>query len=82
MSDINVRYIVDDVDEAIEFYTGLLDFTVQMHPAPGFAALRRDKLTLYLNAPGTGGGGQALDGNHPKPGDGTDSSSRSKTWRM
>ncbi len=68
MSNIAVRYIVNDVEEAIAFYTHLLDFTVKMHPAPGFAALIRDKLTLYLNAPGAGGGGQATDENNPKPG--------------
>ena len=36
---VSVRYIVDDVDAAISFYTGLLGFEVKMHPAPGFAAL-------------------------------------------
>ena len=37
---VSVRYIVADVDAAIAFYTGPLGFTVEMHPAPGFAALR------------------------------------------
>ena len=54
-----VRYIVDDVDRAIDFYVGRLGFSVAMHPAPGFAALDRDGLRLLLNAPGAGGGGQA-----------------------
>ena len=42
----SVRYIVDDVDEAIEFYRENLGFEVDMHPAPGFAALSRDDLRL------------------------------------
>lgn len=64
-----VRYIVDDVDEAITFYTEILGFSVQMHPAPGFAALKKDNVRLYLNQPGAGGAGKAMpDGESPKPG--------------
>ena len=62
----SVRYIVDDVDEAIRFYREQLGFEVDMHPIPGFAALSRDELQLYLNAPGAGSGGIA--GGSPKPG--------------
>lgn len=62
----SVRYIVDDVDEAIRFYREKLGFEVDMHPVPGFAALRRDELQLYLNAPGAGSGGIA--GGSPEPG--------------
>ena len=61
-----VRYIVDDVDRAIAFYEDLLGFNVDMHPAPGFAALSRGDLRLFLNAPGAGGAGQA--GGKPEPG--------------
>lgn len=50
----SVRYIVSDVDEALEFYRDRLGFEVVMHPAPGFAALSRGDLQLYLNAPGAG----------------------------
>ena len=39
MSKVNVRYIVNDVDAAIPFYTDMLGFKVEMHPAPGFASL-------------------------------------------
>lgn len=63
---VSVRYIVDDVDEAIEFYRDRLGFEVQMHPAPGFAALKRSELVLYLNTPGAGGAGTA--GGSPEPG--------------
>ena len=55
--DVRVRYIVDDVDAAIEFYRDHLGFDVDMHPAPGFARLSRDGLHLLLNAPGAGGAG-------------------------
>jgi catechol 2,3-dioxygenase-like lactoylglutathione lyase family enzyme len=69
MSKVSVRYIVNDVDEAIPFYTELLGFQVDMHPAPGFALLSRGDLQLFLNRPGAGGAGQAMpDGQLPAPG--------------
>lgn len=61
-----VRYIVNDVDEAIAFYQDHFGFEVDMHPAPGFAALSRGDLTLLLNQPGVGGAGKA--GGNPEPG--------------
>lgn len=65
-----VRYIVHDVDAALEFYTGRLGFTEVMHPAPTFAMLSRGALRLALSAPsGQGGGGQSMpDGRVPAPG--------------
>jgi uncharacterized glyoxalase superfamily protein PhnB len=71
MSDKNtkVRYIVDDMEASVDFYKDHLDFTVDMHPAPGFAALSKDSLTLLLNESGAGGAGKAMpDGKKPKPG--------------
>jgi catechol 2,3-dioxygenase-like lactoylglutathione lyase family enzyme len=70
MTNISVRYIVDDVDAAVDFYTSLLQFEVAMRPGPGFAMLRRGELRLLLNSPGGGGGaGQTLaDGTRPEPG--------------
>jgi catechol 2,3-dioxygenase-like lactoylglutathione lyase family enzyme len=66
---ISVRYIVEDVEEAIAFYTRHLGFGVELNPAPGFAVLSRDDLRLLLNAPGAGGAGQAMpDGRRPEPG--------------
>lgn len=66
----SVRYIVDDVDAAVDFYTSQLHFDVAMRPGPGFAMLRRGPLRLLLNSPGGGGGaGQSLaDGSRPEPG--------------
>lgn len=70
MATVSVRYIVDDVDAAIEFYCGRLGFTEVMHPAPAFAMLSRGDLRLVLSAPGGGpGGGAAMpDGTLPTPG--------------
>jgi catechol 2,3-dioxygenase-like lactoylglutathione lyase family enzyme len=66
---VSVRYIVSDVDAAIPFYTEMLGFQVDMHPAPGFASLSRDDLRLLLNRPGAGGAGQSMpDGQAPAPG--------------
>ena len=70
MSTVSVRYIVDDLDAAIGFYTDDLGFEVVMHPAPTFAMLARGDLRLLLSVPsGQGGGGQAMpDGRRPEPG--------------
>lgn len=70
MPTVQVRYIVDDVDRAIDFYTRQLGFTLVMHPAPPFAMLSRGDLRLVLSAPNpSGGGGQAMpDGTMPQPG--------------
>ena len=70
MATVSVRYIVNDVDAAIAFYTQHLDFDEVMHPAPTFAMLSRGDLRLTLSAPsGAGGGGQAMpDGTQPEPG--------------
>jgi catechol 2,3-dioxygenase-like lactoylglutathione lyase family enzyme len=70
MASVSVRYIVDDVDAAIEFYCKQLGFREDMHPAASFAMLSRGDLRLVLSAPGGGpGGGQAMpDGRVPEPG--------------
>src|SRR5439155_915086 len=64
------RYIVDDVDAAIRFYTEHLGFVVTMHPGPGFALVSRGDLRLLLSAPAGGGGaGRDMpDGRRPEPG--------------
>ena len=66
MVTVNVRYIVDDVEAAIAFYRDALGFSVELHPAPGFARLALGDLRLLLNAPGAGGAGVA--GGSPEPG--------------
>jgi catechol 2,3-dioxygenase-like lactoylglutathione lyase family enzyme len=70
MARISVRYIVNDVDAAIDFYCQQLGFHEDMHPAPTFAMLSHGDLRLVLSAPGGGpGGGQPMpDGTMPEPG--------------
>jgi catechol 2,3-dioxygenase-like lactoylglutathione lyase family enzyme len=70
MATVSVRYIVNDIDRAIDFYCHQLGFQEDMHPAPTFAMLSRGDLRLVLSAPGGGpGGGQAMpDGTVPAPG--------------
>jgi catechol 2,3-dioxygenase-like lactoylglutathione lyase family enzyme len=70
MATVSVRYIVNDVDDAIDFYCRRLGFDEVMHPAPTFAMLSRGDLRLVISAPGGGGGGgQAMpDGTTPEPG--------------
>jgi catechol 2,3-dioxygenase-like lactoylglutathione lyase family enzyme len=71
MSTVQVRYIVNDVDAAIAFYTQHLGFHEDMHPAPIFAMLSRGDLRLVLSAPSgpnAGGGSALLDGRLPEPG--------------
>ena len=70
MATVSVRYIVDDVDAAVTFYTQLLGFNLEARPAPVFAILSRGDLRLLLNAPtGPGGAAQPMpDGRKPEPG--------------
>ena len=64
-----IRYIVNDVDASVDFYTNKLGFKVVMHVKSAFASLSLDNLRLYLNRPGAGGAGQAMpDGAVPAPG--------------
>jgi catechol 2,3-dioxygenase-like lactoylglutathione lyase family enzyme len=70
MASVQVRYIVNDVDDAIAFYCERLGFTEVMHPAPAFAMLTRGDLRLVLSAPNpAAGGGQPMpDGRKQEPG--------------
>jgi catechol 2,3-dioxygenase-like lactoylglutathione lyase family enzyme len=62
----SVRYIVNDIDESVSFYCQRLGFAVEKHSPGKFAALTRDDLHLFLNAPGAGSAGKA--GGNPEPG--------------
>ena len=64
-----IRYIVHDVNAAIEFYTKHLGFRVEMHPAPAFAEISRGDMHLYLTQPGLRGGGAPMpSGEQQTPG--------------
>jgi catechol 2,3-dioxygenase-like lactoylglutathione lyase family enzyme len=64
-----IRYIVHDVNAAIEFYTKHLGFKLEMHPAPAFAEISRGDMHLYLTQPGLRGGGAPMpSGEQQAPG--------------
>jgi catechol 2,3-dioxygenase-like lactoylglutathione lyase family enzyme len=65
---VNVRYMVDDVDESIAFYTKLLDFEVLTSASPAFADVRRGNLRLLLAGPSSSAGRPMPDGTKPGPG--------------
>jgi len=69
MATVQVRYIVDAIDDAVAFYTGPLGFHKDMH-APAFAMLSHGDLRLVLSTPNpAAGGGQAMpDGSVQTPG--------------
>jgi catechol 2,3-dioxygenase-like lactoylglutathione lyase family enzyme len=65
------RYLVNDVPASIAFYTELLGFKVEMHPAPPFAEISRGDMHIYLTQPsgrGAGGGAPMPSGEQQKPG--------------
>src|SRR5262245_46178918 len=70
LNTLMVRYIVDDVDAAIAFYTHNLGFQLTAQSGPHFAIITRDDLQLVLSPPqGPGGGSQPMpDGRKPEPG--------------
>jgi catechol 2,3-dioxygenase-like lactoylglutathione lyase family enzyme len=65
-----VRYIVNDVDEAIAFYTTHLGFTKSAQSGGNFAIIGRENLQIVLSpSKGPGGGSQPMpDGRRPEPG--------------
>jgi catechol 2,3-dioxygenase-like lactoylglutathione lyase family enzyme len=65
---VSVRYMVDDVDEAIAFYTKVLGFEVLTHPGPPFADVTRGNLRLLLSGPASSAGRPMPDGATPGPG--------------
>jgi len=65
---VNVRYMVDDVEAAIDFYTRHLGFTLGTSMAPAFADIRRGALRLLLSGPASSAGRPMPDGRRPGPG--------------
>ena len=68
MSTVNVRYIVDNVEAAVAFYTTHLGFTLLTSTFPAFADVRRDDLRLLLSGPTSSAGRTLPDGRRPVPG--------------
>jgi catechol 2,3-dioxygenase-like lactoylglutathione lyase family enzyme len=65
---VNVRYMVDDVDDAIAFYTKFLGFEATTHPGPAFADVKCGNLRLLLAGPNSSAGQPMPDGTEPGPG--------------
>ena len=65
---VSVRYMVDDVDAAVDFYTKHLGFTLRMSAAPAFADVARGRLRLLLSGPTSSAGRPMPDGAVPEPG--------------
>jgi catechol 2,3-dioxygenase-like lactoylglutathione lyase family enzyme len=65
---VSVRYIVDDVEEAVAFYTKVLDFEVLNNFAPVLADVARGNLRLLLSGPTSSAGKPLRDGTKPTPG--------------
>jgi catechol 2,3-dioxygenase-like lactoylglutathione lyase family enzyme len=65
---VNVRYMVDDVEEAVAFYTTHFGFTVNTSFVPAFADVVRGNLRLLLSGPDSSAGRPMPDGRIPEPG--------------
>ena len=65
---VNVRYMVDDVETAIEWYTKHLSFSLLSNQAPAFADIKRGSLRLLLSGPTSSAGRPMPDGEQPRPG--------------
>jgi catechol 2,3-dioxygenase-like lactoylglutathione lyase family enzyme len=68
MNTVNVRYMVNDVDEAVAFYTKHLGFSLLSSAAPAFADVARGDLRLLLSGPTSSAGRPMPDGRRPEPG--------------
>jgi len=65
---IRIRYIVNDVDKAVEFYTSHLGFRLEKQFGPAIALLERDSVTLLASGPQSSGSRAMPDGAKPTPG--------------
>src|SRR5918912_876484 len=65
---VNVRYMVDDVENAVDFYTTHFGFTLRSSAAPAFADVVRGNLRLLLSGPKSSAGRPMPDGRTPGPG--------------
>lgn len=68
MSDVSVRYMIDDVPAAVKFYTTLLGFTLEQDASPAFAAVARSGVRLLLSGEGSSGKRTLADGRRQVPG--------------
>lgn len=67
-SAVNVRYMVGDVQAAVDWYVGNFGFSVQLNAAPAFASVERGGLRLLLSGRTSSAGRPMPDGRQPEPG--------------
>lgn len=65
---VSVRYLVDDVAAAVDFYTSHFGFEVNTNYPPAFADVTRGNLRLLLSGPQSSAGRPMADGERPQPG--------------
>ena len=65
---VNVRYMVDDVEDAVAYYTAHFGFTLRSKHAPAFADVVRGNLRLLLSGPTSSAGRPMPDGRTAEPG--------------
>ncbi len=65
---VSVRYMIDDVQAAVEFYTKYLGFTVEQEAGPAFSSVKRGNLRLLLSGEQSSGRRPMPDGTRPTPG--------------
>ena len=65
---VHVRYMVDDVEAAIAFYTTHFGFELLTNQAPAFADVQRGNLRLLLSGPSSSAARPMPDGRQPEPG--------------
>jgi catechol 2,3-dioxygenase-like lactoylglutathione lyase family enzyme len=65
---VSVRYLVDDVAAAVEFYTAHFGFTINFEAPPAFADITRGNLRLLVSGPTSSAGRAMADGTKPQPG--------------
>jgi catechol 2,3-dioxygenase-like lactoylglutathione lyase family enzyme len=68
MSDVSVRYMIEDVPAAVKFYTTVLGFSLEQDASPAFAAVARDGVRLLLSGEGSSGKRPLADGRRQLPG--------------
>jgi catechol 2,3-dioxygenase-like lactoylglutathione lyase family enzyme len=67
-SPVNVRYMVGDVQDSVDWYVGNFGFSVQLNAAPAFASVERGALRLLLSGRTASAGRPMPDGRQPEPG--------------
>lgn len=67
-AEVNVRYMVDEVQACVDWYVGHFGFEVQLNAAPAFASVRRGPLRLLISGPKSSAGRPMPDGRQPEAG--------------